>query len=457
VALPFLSATAANAQTLTLAWDPPTDDEAAGYVLWYGTAPKTYTKSIDVGLTLSYTVQNLLPGTGYCFAVRAYDEDRTMSDLSSEVCGNTLGTPPPPVDDGSDVDPLPVGSKEIVLYASKGTPRGNWVSSTSTGAADGRSMRSADKAWTAANAPLASPTNYFDLQFDAAAATPYRVWLRLRAAGDSKWNDAVWVQFSGALVNGRTAYQIGTTSGLLVNLERCSACGLRGWGWMNSAYWLVQTSVVTFAKAGPQTMRIQIREDGVEIDQVVLSAARFFSSPPGPPTGDATILAPTATATSPPPTSPTLTTPYSGTPVAIPGVIEAARFDNGAAGAAFFDSTAGNTGGVFRNTDVDLQRASDGGYNVAWTTAGEWLLYTTNVTRAATYYAYLHVASTSTGAIELSAGAPSNTTKIISVPNTGGWQTWTLVRVPITLAAGVQTIKVRVTSGSPNLRKIEIR
>jgi hypothetical protein len=47
---------------------------------------------------------------------------------------------------------------------------------------------------------------------------------------------------------------------------------------------------VQFAAPGPQTIRIQTREDGLRFDQIVLSSGAYLSSAPGPPTRDTTIL-----------------------------------------------------------------------------------------------------------------------------------------------------------------------
>jgi hypothetical protein len=138
--------------------------------------------------------------------------------------------------------------------------------------------------------PLAAPVDYVDVPFNANAGT-YRIWLRLQAAGNSKFNDAVWLQFSDALISGAPAYRMNTTSGLLVNLATdTSAASLVGWGWQNSAYWLSQQTAVTFDTSGAHTLRIQIREDGVQLDQIVLSPSTYFNQPPGPPTGDSTVV-----------------------------------------------------------------------------------------------------------------------------------------------------------------------
>ena len=47
---------------------------------------------------------------------------------------------------------------------------------------------------------------------------------------------------------------------------------------------------VYFASSGTHTVRVQTREDGLAIDQVVLSALRFRTSAPGALLDDATIL-----------------------------------------------------------------------------------------------------------------------------------------------------------------------
>src|SRR5215813_8653317 len=76
------------------------------------------------------------------------------------------------------------------------------------------------------------------------------------------------------------------------------------------------------------------------------------------------------------------TTPYFGTPAAIPGQINAENFDNGGEGVAYHDTTAGNSGGQYRNTGVDIESSSEGAYDVGWTAPGEWLNYTASVAAA---------------------------------------------------------------------------
>jgi hypothetical protein len=47
---------------------------------------------------------------------------------------------------------------------------------------------------------------------------------------------------------------------------------------------------VYFAATGQHTLRIQQREDGPTIDQIVLSPNTYLTTPPGPRQNDATIL-----------------------------------------------------------------------------------------------------------------------------------------------------------------------
>jgi hypothetical protein len=454
----FSAAARVDAAALTLQWDPPADGVTTGYVVWHGKSAGSYTSWTDVGLVSVYKIEGLADGTPYCFAVQAYSASGETSGFSAPVCtttptsssGGTTPPPEPPPDETSD----PNGASEIVLYASSATNiRGNWAKATSSGAAGGSAMRSVDQGWSAANAPLASPAHAFDLRFDALADTPYRIWLRLRATSNSKWNDSAWVQFSGALVNGDPGYRIGTTSALLVNLEQCSTCGVSGWGWVNSAYWLRQATRITFAESGTKTIRIQTREDGVEIDQVVLSAERFFSGRPGATKNDTRILTSTA---APAPVPSPVGTPYSGTPKVLPGTIKAAYFDNGGAGVAYVDSTAGNAGGVFRQTDVDLVTAAIGGYLISSTTPGEWVSYTVNVRSAGTYYVKLKAASLLGGSIQVSLDGAGNVARSFTIPKTGGLQTIKPVLLPMTLAAGIQRVTVRFVTGNVNLYSIVV-
>lgn len=183
------------------------------------------------------------------------------------------------------------GSDDIVLYPSDVTRmNGAWSRAASADGADGEVMKSPDRRFTAAQ-PLANPKHYFEVSFDASANTAYHVWLRLRATGNASTNDSVWVQFSDALNQADAPlWRIGSASALLVNLESCDGCGMSGWGWQDGAWWTGNDAIVRFSTSGRRTLRIQTREDGVEIDQIVLSSASYFSASPGTLINDTTIV-----------------------------------------------------------------------------------------------------------------------------------------------------------------------
>jgi len=47
---------------------------------------------------------------------------------------------------------------------------------------------------------------------------------------------------------------------------------------------------IYFASTGTQTIRVQVREDGVSLDQIVLSADRYLTVSPGASKNDSTIV-----------------------------------------------------------------------------------------------------------------------------------------------------------------------
>ena len=152
----------------------------------------------------------------------------------------------------------------------------------------------------------------------------------------------------------------------------------------------------------------------------------------------------------PPPLSSGPTSPRE-----IPGTVEAELFDTGANGAAYWDSSAGNSGHEYRSTDVDIERCGEGGYNVGWTTAGEWLAYTVSVASAGTYNLDFRVASVGGGTLHAEFNGQDKTGGM-SVSSTGDWQTWTTVQRTVTLSAGTQVMRVVFDTGSVNLNFVRV-
>jgi hypothetical protein len=75
----------ANAASVTLAWDPNSEPDVAGYRVYYGKALGNYEAVIDVGNQTTYSISDLEDGEAYYFVVTAYDLLGRESDFSSEL------------------------------------------------------------------------------------------------------------------------------------------------------------------------------------------------------------------------------------------------------------------------------------------------------------------------------------------------------------------------------------
>jgi glucose/arabinose dehydrogenase/PKD repeat protein len=182
---------------------------------------------------------------------------------------------------------------DIVLRAGDATTIvGLWRRLADTSAAGGFRLSQADAGAPKRETPLASPSNYVDLPFTAEAGQPYRLWIRGRADRDSYANDSAFVQFTNSVdQSGQPSARVGTTSAVTFVLESCNGCGVAGWGWEDNGYGAgVLGPLIYFATSGPQTLRIQTREDGLSIDQIVLSPSTYLSAAPGAAKNDTTIV-----------------------------------------------------------------------------------------------------------------------------------------------------------------------
>ena len=240
-----------------------------------GTTSTSMTTNIDIGLI-----------------VCSHDPS-TLNTANFDNVAVTAGGPPPPP------------AANVVVYAgdvAAANIHGSWHLTSDGTAAGGSKIASTDAGVSNTASALASPTDYVDVTFTAQAGTPYTLWMRLEGTANSKFNDSLYVQFSDASANGSSAYPIGTTSGLVVNLAPDSTGStLSNWGWVDGAYWLSQPATFTFPTTGSHTLRVQVREDGVEFDQIVLSPTTYFNAgascpnscggAPGPLANDTTIVA----------------------------------------------------------------------------------------------------------------------------------------------------------------------
>ena len=64
----------------------------------------------------------------------------------------------------------------------------------------------------------------------------------------------------------------------------------------------------------------------------------------------------------------------SSTSLVLPGIVQAEDYDDGGEGSAYHDTEPENLGGAYRLQEgVDIQSLEEGGLNVGWARAGEWL------------------------------------------------------------------------------------
>jgi endonuclease/exonuclease/phosphatase family metal-dependent hydrolase len=333
-------------------------------------------------------------------------------------------------------------AQNIVLTPSDVTAvYGNWQKVTDT--TGNLQLRSVDLGAPAVLTPLAAPQDYFEATFTAPSLTYYHVWIHLGAGSASTSSDSVWVQFSDAATPaGGSPYRINTSDALLVDLEACETCSVASAAWRDGAHWLSQDSRVMFEKSGVHTIRVQTREDGVQIDQIVLSPVGAVETKSVSSLDGARRLSPSFN-------------PIAGFPASLPGSIKAQDFDNGGEGVSYHDSTAGNTGGAYRSTDVDIQPSSRGGNNIGWIAAGEWLNYTVDVAASGSYDVELIVASPGGGGLHVGFSG-SGTWVAVPIPATGGWQNWTSVHVPVSLTAGTQLLTLAADTNGFNLSEISV-
>jgi uncharacterized membrane protein len=145
--------------------------------------------------------------------------------------------------------------------------------------------------------------------------------------------------------------------------------------------------------------------------------------------------------------------------IALPGRFEVEDYKAGGQGVGYYDTTAGNAGGKYRTDDVDIQTTADttGAYNVGWIATGEWLAYDVNVTTAGSHTFIVRAATPYTGnKIHIEVDGV-NVTGALTLPNTGGWQTWTDVSSsPVTLTAGPHTVRIVADSSNLNLNYVRV-
>ena len=130
----------------------------------------------------------------------------------------------------------------------------------------------------------------------------------------------------------------------------------------------------------------------------------------------------------------------------IPGIVYAPDYDMGRLDIAYHDDdvanysvttgnyTPWNNGWQYRNDGVDVERSADtvssNGFMVGFINTDEWMDYTINVASDAVFDLQVRVASgNGAGKFHFEVDGAAITSSV-SVPNTGGWDTWQTVTIP---------------------------
>jgi len=148
-------------------------------------------------------------------------------------------------------------------------------------------------------------------------------------------------------------------------------------------------------------------------------------------------------------------TPFTGTPIPVPGTIPAVYFDKGGEGVGYHDNEPANIGLLFRPSEgVDIENSNNGGYDVYWMVAGEWLEYTIQIPSDGFYDFIPSVASVpGFGNYRILIDNVDVSGKK-AVLNTGGWQNWRSIATPkVSVKQGTRILRIEINTDTPSEKK----
>ena len=156
-------------------------------------------------------------------------------------------------------------------------------------------------------------------------------------------------------------------------------------------------------------------------------------------------------------------TPYSGSPIALPGTVQAENFDRGGEGMTFHDTDDNREGDAASyRTDggIDIVKGNNG-YAIGYTAANEWMEYTVDVKEPGEYSYDAYASSGVTGSgftIGLVSGSSVINLAKVNVAQTGSndWGTYKAFSGKLSrhLNAGKQILRITITGANCNIDKI---
>jgi hypothetical protein len=101
---------------------------------------------------------------------------------------------------------------------------------------------------------------------------------------------------------------------------------------------------------------------------------------------------------------------------------------------------------------IQTETCTEGGLNVGWIDAGDWMAYNVTIPTTGTYRVIYRVASPNAGkTLRLEKDAGATQLGSVTIPNTGGWQNWTNVAHNVTLPAGTYSVGLATATGGFNV------
>jgi aryl-phospho-beta-D-glucosidase BglC (GH1 family) len=149
--------------------------------------------------------------------------------------------------------------------------------------------------------------------------------------------------------------------------------------------------------------------------------------------------------------------PFLGSPIAVPGTIQAEDFDYGGQAVAYNDKAGSNQGGAFRPTEgVGIEALIDStGYQLDYVSDGEWTSYTIDCAQKGPYRIDTYTASQNGGGTYYFRVGPDSS-KAVTVPKTSDWTTQAVSKTyQFNLDTGVQILYFVIAKGTTNPYNID--
>ena len=408
------NASTGTANTVTLTWDG--GPWSHFYDIYFGATPdpplvasNLQLGSPDPGVMETYTVNGLLPGTTYYWRIvdRTWAQQTNSGPVWSFTTGGVSTTPafggtPWTVPGQIEAENFDNGGQGVAYFDTTPTINSGGVYRLN----EGVDIETTSDTGGGYDVMKTKPGEWLQYSVNVTASGSYPLDVRIANIGTG---GQFHIEVDGVDKTGPVAVP-------------------------NTGAWQTWQTVTTPAipmTIGPHVVRLSFDTLATGGGVGNYNWIKFVGTAPSPP---------------PPPPPPPGNTPHGGTPWPMPGTVQAEDFDDGGQSVAYSDTTAINSGNVYRTTEgVDLEATTDigGGFDVMKTKPSEWMKYTINVTVAGTYTLDVRIANMGTGGAFHVEVDGVNKTGSIAVPDTGGWQTWQTLSIPgVTLAAGQHVMKV---------------